>query len=425
MTLEASPEYDAHLKSRHKLSALFAFVCRMATWSALIILLVLLLSVAARVTHSGAVSVFVDGETPDETKLKEVESVLLAHEYVAGLERVVNPSGSVSFFLEVGERPVDENGLPKVRYEDIKYDLEQSCFELSDIELTLDSSEPVIGWDWGFLTRYPSTLYPEKAGILAGIWGTIWLILLTGIIAVPLGVGAAIYLEEYSSDTWVTRIIKLNLANLAGVPSIVYGILGFAVFVRFFGKKLMLGNVQLLPIGPTLLAGAFTLALLILPVIIVATQEALKSIPGSIRSASFALGATKWQTIRHQVLPAGMPGIATGVILALSRALGETAPIVVIGVLAFTRTTPGEIESPRDLVPTNAQEVKQVATQLADVPFDKFATLPIQIYNWVADSRPEFAAQAARGILVLLLVLVCVNSVAILIRNRYQKNLNW
>ena len=179
----------------------------------------------------------------------------------------------------------------------------------------------------------------------------------------------------------------------------------------------MIGSFQLLPFGPTLLAGACTLALLILPVIIVATQEALKSIPNSIRSASVALGATKWQTIRHQVLPAGLPGIATGVILALSRALGETAPIVVIGVLAFTRTTPGEIETPMDLVKNPGS--------IAEVPFDKFATLPIQIYNWVSDSRPEFAAQSARGILVLLVVLLLINSVAIFVRNRYQENLKW
>lgn len=418
MSLTGDNVYDEQLDKRHRASAVFAFVCRLCTWSALIILLVLLASIAARTTHAGAISAFVDGDTPPEPKLAEVERTILAHPRVSGVTRDIDPSGNVSFFIEVGDRSVEGSGEP-IRYEDIRYEIEAELMEVEGVALTMDSSEPIVGWDWGFLTRYPSTLYPEKAGILAGIWGSVWLVLMTGLIAIPLGVGAAVYLEEYSSDTWVTRIIKLNLANLAGVPSIVYGILGFAVFVRFFGKKLMLPgtDTQLLPLGPTVLAGGLTLALLILPVIIVATQEALKAIPSSIRDASMALGATKWQTIRHQVLPAGMPGIATGVILALSRALGETAPIVVIGVLAFTRTTPGEIESPVDLVRT--------PSAITDVPFDKFATLPIQIYNWVSDSRPEFAAQAARGILVLLVVLLCMNSAAIYIRNRYQKNLKW
>lgn len=417
MSLKEQLGYDDLLQKRHRASKAFRLICRLCTWSAMIILLVLLVSVAGRVNHAGAVSVFVDGDTPPDAKLTEVEDVLKKHPLVTGVTRDVDKSGIVSFFVDVGDLTPAE-GEDRVRYADIKYELEQACFEIDGIDLTLDSSEPVVGWDWAFLSRYPSTLFPEKAGILAGIWGSIWLVLLTGLIAVPLGVGAAVYLEEYASDTWVTRLIKLNLANLAGVPSIVYGILGFAVFVRFFGREpIMIGSFQLLPFGPTLLAGACTLALLILPVIIVATQEALNSIPNSIRSASVALGATKWQTIRHQVLPAGLPGIATGVILALSRALGETAPIVVIGVLAFTRTTPGEIETPMDLVKNPGS--------IAEVPFDKFATLPIQIYNWVSDSRPEFAAQSARGILVLLVVLLLINSVAIFVRNRYQENLKW
>ena len=417
MTSKPDLAYDQILRRRHRASAIFAVLCRASTWFALLILLVLLISVAGRVNHRGAVTVFIDGDNPPEAKLQELEALLLSNPHVKGVKRDVDQSGMISFFLKVDNKSIAEADH-EVRYEDIKYELEQQCFDLDSIEATLDSSEPVVGWDWGFLTRYPSTLHPEKAGILAGIWGSIWLVLMTGAIAVPLGVGAAIYLEEYASNNWMTRLIKLNLANLAGVPSIVYGILGFAVFVRFFGKKLMLpGGIQILPLGPTLLTGALTLALLILPVIIVATQEALKSVPASIRSASVALGATKWQTIRHQVLPAGLPGIATGVILALSRALGETAPIVVIGVLAFTRSTPGEIESPMDLVHSPGK--------LLDVPFDNFATLPIQIYNWVADSRPEFAAQSARGILVLLVVLIAMNSVAIFIRNRFQKNMNW
>lgn len=416
MSLVSNSKYAALLKRRHAASNIFAWVCRISTWMALIILLVLLISVAGRVNHTGGISVYIDGDMPAEAKLAEVESLLRSHPQIVGANRNVDRSGNISLYLDVADL---SEVTPEIRYEDIKNDLDQQCLELDGVTMSMDSSEPITGWTWGFLTNYPSTLYPEKAGILIGIWGSIWLVLLTGMIAVPLGMGAAVYLEEYAGDGWMTRIIKLNLSNLAGVPSIVYGILGFAVFVRFFGKKLMLPgtDIQILPLGPTVLTGALTLALLILPIIIVATQEALKAIPDSIRTSSVALGATKWQTIRYQILPAGLPGIATGVILALSRALGETAPIVVIGVLAFTRTTPGEIETPMDLI--------RNPTQIADVPFDTFATLPIQIYGWVSDSRPEFAAQAARGILVLLIVLLTINSVAIYIRNHYQKKLMW
>ena len=406
---------DPLLAKRHRASKVFEWCCRVSTWAGIVVLIVLLVSVAARVNHPGALSAFVDGKTPDEASLQSVEEVLLANPFVSEVQRDVDQSGNVSFFMTVGERPVDEEGNRK-RYEDIRFELMDATAAL-DVPLTLDSSEPINGWDWGFLSRYPSPLEPENAGILPGIWGSIWLVAITALIAVPLGVGAAVYLEEYAGETWVTRIIKLNLANLAGVPSIVYGILGFAVFVRFFGKRLMAGDIQLMPLGSTVLAGAFTLALLILPVIIVATQEALRAIPQSIRNASIALGATKWQTIRHQILPAAMPGISTGVILALSRAIGETAPIVVIGVLSFTNSTPGGIESPVDIV--------KKPGSVADVPFDNFTTIPIQIYNWVPKAQPEFAAQAARAILVLLVVLLCVNSVAIYVRNRYQKNLKW
>lgn len=415
--------FDAQLRRRHRLSAVFAFVCRAGTWSALLILLVLLISVAGQVNHEGGLTVFIDRKSRDasvpELDLTDIESYLVSHEHVTGVERLVDPSGDISFVLAVAERKINEKGRPEFRYQDIELDLSRNAPEFADIELTVRSSEPVVGWSWQFLTNPPSKNFPERAGILVDIWGSLWLVLLTGLIAIPIGVGAAIYLEEYATDTWVTRLIKLNLANLAGVPSIVYGILGFAVFVRFFGKKLMLPgtDIQILPFGATVMAGASTLALLILPVIIVATQEALKSIPGSIRSASFALGATKWQTIRHQVLPAGMPGIATGVILALSRALGETAPIVVIGVLTIVKRTPGNFKSPLDLF--------RHPETLVDVPFADFATLPIRIYTWASESEPEFAAQAARGILVLLVVLLCINSFAIWLRNRYQKNLNW
>jgi len=409
--------FDRNLSRRHRMSRLFEWVCRISTWSGMAILFVLLASIAARVSIEGSMSAFVDGDVPDEARLKEIENTILSHPAIVNVVRDTDRSGLVSFFMDVDEANLKQEDADDLRWEDVRYELVSMCYEIEDVELTFDSSEPITGWDWGFLSRYPSALYPERAGLLPGVWGSLWLLLFTAVVAVPLGIGAAVYLEEYASETWVTRLIKLNLANLAGVPSIVYGILGFAVFVRFFDEKLVIGGVQILPIGSTVLAGAFTLALLILPVIIVATQEALRAIPQSIRTASIALGATKWQTIRNQVLPAGLPGIATGVILALSRALGETAPIVVIGVLSFTSSSPGGIE--------NVSDILENPSAVAEVPFDKFSTIPIQIYNWVPKPQPEFAAQAARAILVLLVILLCVNSVAIFVRNHYQKKLKW
>jgi phosphate transport system permease protein len=267
------------------------------------------------------------------------------------------------------------------------------------------------GWlDWQFLTSFMSRR-AERAGILSGIWSSLWLILFTALFAVPVGVGAAVYLEEYARGTRLTRLIQLNLSNLAGVPSIVYGILGLTVFVRMFG---LFGPADF----PTVLSGALTLGLLVLPVVIVATQEALRSVPPSLRHASLALGATQWQTIWHQVLPAAIPGIITGVILALSRAMGETAPLIVLGVPAYWAGSPGDIDAVGDIV-TSPQK-------LLDVPFSKFTPLPMIIYTWVKESRAAFRENlSAAGILVLLAMLLALNSVAIFIRYRYQKRIRW
>ncbi len=284
------------------------------------------------------------------------------------------------------------------------------------------------GWlNWSFLTHFDSR-HPEQAGILAGLWGSLWLILFTTLFSVPVGVGAALYLEEYESNGWLQRLVQVNLSNLAGVPSIVYGILGLTVFVRMFGVfgsqpkvvEMSLGFIDVhipLPFGRTVIAAALTLTLLILPVVIVAAQEALRAVPSSIRTASYALGATKWQTIRHQVLPAAAPGILTGVILAVSRAIGETAPLVMIGALTYVAFTPGDISSPTDIITNPAG--------LAEAPFDTFTALPIQIFNWVSRPKTEYQHVAAAGILVLLMVLLVLNGVAITLRHRYQKRIRW
>lgn len=237
--------------------------------------------------------------------------------------------------------------------------------------------------DWGFVTSFPSR-FPEQAGIKSALFGTLWLMVLTGLFSFPIGVGAAIYLEEYAPNNWFVRIIQINVANLAGVPSVVYGILGLVVFVRA------------LSLDRSLIAGALTIATLILPIIIVASQEAIKAVPDSHKQAAYALGATRWQTIWRVLLPDAFPGILTGAILALSRGIGETAPLIMIGALTFIAFTPGS-------------------------PFDPFTVLPIQIFNWTSRPQEEFRDLAAAGIILLLTALLLMNSGAIWLRNKYQR----
>jgi phosphate transport system permease protein len=238
---------------------------------------------------------------------------------------------------------------------------------------------------WDFLTGFPSRR-AENAGVWHALTGSIFVVLMTAVLAVPVGVAAAIYLEEYGGRSIAARIIEMNITNLAAVPSIIYGLLGLGVFVRALGM------------GRSVLAGASTLALLVLPVIILSTREALRAVPASIREGSYALGATKWQTIWYQVLPVALPGILTGTILALSRAIGETAPLITIGALTFVAFVPDSIWSP-------------------------FTVLPIQIFNWVSRPQADFQANAAAGILVLLALLLTMNAAAIWLRDRYQKKL--
>src|SRR3990167_4689022 len=265
------------------------------------------------------------------------------------------------------------------------------------IDIFLDGA-PRLNWD--FFVSFPSRK-PELAGILSAWVGTVWVMALTALIALPLGIGAGIHLEEYARKNFLTNFIEINIANLAGVPSVIYGLLGLGLFVRYFN------------LDRSVLAGGLTLALLILPVIILSTREALRAIPFSIREASYALGATKWQTIRHQVLPAALPGIMTGIILAMSRAVGETAPLITIGALtyvAFLPTSPITSEFPF------------ISFQGL---FDPFTVLPIQIFNWVSRPQKGFFEDAAGGIIVLLIITFTMNALAIWIRHRYQKRIRW
>lgn len=285
-------------------------------------------------------------------------------------------------------------------------------------------------WGWvelGFLFR-PNHDEARQAGMMGAIWGSIWLIGISTLLSVPVGIGAAVYLEEYARPGWFTRQIQLNISNLAGVPSVVYGILGFTVFVRCFGAfdrpqklSLSLGFVEIpfqLPFGAVVLSGAGTLTLLSLPTIIIAAQEALRAVPASLRHASYALGATKWQTIWHQVLPAATPGILTGVILAMSRTLGETAPLAVLGAASYVSFAPGNIRGISDLA--------SHPEKLLAAPFDKFTAMPLQVYTWIDAPNPEIQEHvAAAGIVVLLVFLILMNSVAIVIRNRFQQKIRW
>lgn len=241
--------------------------------------------------------------------------------------------------------------------------------------------------DWQFLTSFPSRR-ASRAGILSALAGSLWILVLVATIAFPLGIGAGIYLEEFAKNHWLTRLIEININNLAGVPSIIYGLLGLQVFVRW---------MQPITGGRSVLSGGLTISLLVLPIIIVATREALRAVPGSIRQAGFALGATRWQVVRSQVLPAALPGILTGTILALSRAIGETAPLIMIGALAFIAFLPDGLQSP-------------------------FTVLPIQIFNWTSRPQEEFHANAAAGIIVLMTVLLSMNAVSILLRNKLQRD---
>jgi phosphate transport system permease protein len=243
---------------------------------------------------------------------------------------------------------------------------------------------PKLSWD--FLTSFPSRIIPENSGIESAIYGTLWLMVVCAVIVVPLGIATAIYLEEYADRTkWYNRFVEVNIQNLAAVPSVVYGILGLAFIVR--------GPLSL---GRTVMAGGITLALLVLPVVIIVSRDAIRAVPPSIREGALALGATQWQTIWKQVLPGSIAGIMTGVILALSRAIGETAPLIVIGAAVNPRFNPDGLGS-------------------------AFTALPIQIFAWSTDKDREFVDLAAAAILVMMIVLLLMNSVAIFLRNRYEQ----
>jgi phosphate transport system permease protein len=293
-----------------------------------------------------------------------------------------------------------------VKYEVVQvWDLWSSLTKSAEIKATVAKDFPqadlkFISWlTTDFITR-PQSSEAITTGVRTAILGSLWTILFTILFAFPIGVGAAIYLEEYATDNWLNRLIRTNINNLAGVPSIVYGILGLAIFVRTL-EPLTSGEIFGLvdpttANGRTVLAAGLTLGLLVLPIIIINAQEAIRAVPQSLRKASYGIGATKWQTIWSHVLPNAMPGILTGTILAISRAIGETAPLVVVGASTAISFDPTS-------------------------PFSKFTTLPIQIYQWTSRPQPEFRSVAAATILVLLIMLLSLNASAVILRNRFSR----
>lgn len=256
------------------------------------------------------------------------------------------------------------------------------------VVLMVDVALKGIPWlDWQFITSFDSR-FAQRAGIRAAIAGSLWMMFFTIVFSVPLGVLGALWLEEYASQNWLKSFIQINLSNLAGVPSIIYGLLGLQVFVRW------------LELGRSVMAGALTMALLVTPIIVVASQEAIRAVPPSMREAALALGATRWETLRHHVLPYALPGILTGIILAASRAIGETAPLITIGALTYVPFVPSG-------------------------PLDRFTVLPILIFNWTSKPQADFHNLAAAGIVVLVTISVVLNGAAIFFRLHFRRKLTW
>ena len=406
----ANPNYDVNIQGRSRTGAIWRGVLQASTIVGIIALTTLLLNVV-----NGAFG-YVALEARVEPAALAVEGVPLERQSKEQLITVLQSNlSSGAFnklerdqaFAERSRADVYQLVLERLVRYDIKksWPLWDSLLHASEIKAAVARDYPnahlrFISWFSSDFVSRPQTSEALTAGVRTAILGSLWTILFTILVAFPLGVGAAIYLEEYATDNWLNRLIRTNINNLAGVPSIVYGILGLAIFVRAL-EPLTSGEVFGLvdpttANGRTVLAAGLTLGLLVLPIIIINAQEAIRAVPQSLRKASYGLGATKWQTVWSHVLPNAMPGILTGTILAISRALGETAPLVVVGASTAISFDPSS-------------------------PFSKFTTLPIQIYQWTSRPQDEFRSLAAAAILVLLIILLSLNASAILLRNRFSR----
>jgi phosphate transport system permease protein len=393
IVLTQSPQ----LRRRHAHSVIFRVICMIATWIGVVMLAVLIIDVALdslkglnkRVDDDPLMVMHLMDTRPGLNEQMKAEDPDLFQ--------------SIERRIEARSRSAERRGeqLTAADKRSIKYDViagvvtqEPDYFsENFDLKPAFKDRVIVLGKILHTVLWTHASSNPSQAGFKAALVGSLWLLALTALFSVPIGISAAIYLEEYATQNRLNRFIEVNIANLAGVPSVVYGILGLAVFVRGL-------NIEGWGLGRTVLAGSLTMSLLILPVIIIAAREAIKAVPDSIRQGAYGLGATKWQVVRHHVLPIALPGILTGIILAMSRAIGETAPLLMIGAMSYIAFVPKH-------------------------PMEYFTVLPIQIYNWIAQPQKEFHLLAACGILLLLVVLLAMNSLAIYIRYRAQRNLKW
>jgi len=406
-------DYSPNLNKRQRRAEVWKKIFAVSTVVGMVVLALLMVNIS----NSGFGYVVLEAEVhPDDLAVNGVSLEELGRDDLA---RIFQENVSAGLYRRFdSEQPIAERGEENlynliqewvVKPQVIKvYPLWDSITKSAEIKAAAaqDPDHPrayveFMSWLRLQFISHPQEAEPLRAGVRTAIFGSLWTIGIAILFAFPVGVAAAIYLEEYARDNKLNRIIQTNISNLAGVPSIIYGLLGLAIFVRALvniTSGAFLGQVDdSTANGRTILSAGLTLGLLVLPMIIINAQEALKAVPGSLRQASMGLGATQWQTIWHHVLPQALPGILTGTILAISRAIGETAPLVVVGASTYITSDPANV-------------------------FSKFTTLPIQIYQWTARPQDEFRSLAAAAIIVLLLLLLSLNAAAILLRNRYSQN---
>jgi phosphate transport system permease protein len=403
-------DYNVNIKGRRRKGSIWRWMLQLSTVIGIIALLALLLNIINGAFGYAALEAKVD---PATLAVNGVPLEEQSKEQLIGVLRSNLSSGAFNKlerdqpFAERSRANVYQLVLERIVKYDIKasWQLWDSLTRSREIKATVAQDYPnaqlrFISWLTTDFVSRPQSSEALTAGVRTAILGSLWTILFTLLLAFPLGLGVAIYLEEYATDNWLNRLIRTNINNLAGVPSIVYGILGLAIFVRTL-EPLTSGQIFGLvdsstANGRTVLAAGLTLGLLVLPIIIINAQEAIRAVPQSLRNASYGLGATKWQTVWSHVLPNSIPGILTGTILAISRAIGETAPLVVVGASTAISFDPAS-------------------------PFSKFTTLPIQIYQWTSRPQDEFRSLAAAAILVLLIILLSLNASAIFLRNRFSR----
>jgi len=402
--------FESNLGRRHRTGRAWRIAFQASTVIGIIALMALLYTIVVKSVGLVAVenqvdpaSLAIDGVPVQDQTKEQLLAILEEHLSTGTMRRLESEKPFAERSREEVYQLVQDRVVePKIV---ASWSLTESLLNRKAIEAEVASEYPNAklqfrSWLNADFIRNPQSSQPELAGVRTAIFGSLWTIAITILIAFPVGVGAAIYLEEYTRNNWINRIIQTNINNLAGVPSIIYGMLGLAIFVRLL-EPLTSGTLFGLADpttanGRTILSAGLTLALLILPLLIINAQEAIRAVPNSLRQASYGLGATKWQTIWHHVLPNALPGILTGTILAISRAVGETAPLVVVGVSTYIVADPNG-------------------------PFSKFTTLPAQIYQWTSRPQDEFRNLAAAAIIVLLVMLLSLNAAAILLRNRYSK----